>query len=74
VATAAVPTTSDAAGRCVRQLARVLRGDPAEPPEADRPAAQIVSSWFRAHPSELQTIQSPAETLQLCRSLAAGTR
>jgi hypothetical protein len=40
-------------------------------PEVDRPAVQIVSSWFRAHPAELQTILSPADALRICHGLMA---
>jgi excinuclease ABC subunit C len=70
VASAPVPTTSDDAERCARRFARMLDQVSAQPDDVDRPAGQIVSSWFRSHPAELQIIISPADVLEFCRSMA----
>jgi excinuclease ABC subunit C len=70
VATALVPETGDAAKRCARLFAQMLQQTQATPTEIDRPAAQIVSSWFRTHSSELRAIISAADVLQFCRSMS----
>jgi excinuclease ABC subunit C len=74
VATAPVPTTGDTAHHCARQFARALRRIPREQPDVDRPAAQIVSSWFRAHPAEVRSILSPADAIEFCRNMATASR
>jgi excinuclease ABC subunit C len=70
VAAAPIPETSDDAQRCERLFARKLEQHSVKPSETDRPAAQIISSWFRLHPAELQAIVSPADVLEFCRGMA----
>ncbi|HEY3395181.1 MAG TPA: UvrB/UvrC motif-containing protein [Lacipirellulaceae bacterium] len=70
VAAALLPTTSDDAHRCARLFTRMLEQNSAIPTDTDRPAAQIVSSWFRTRPAELQTVISVADVLEFCRSAA----
>jgi excinuclease ABC subunit C len=72
LAATAAPTSNTASLECVRQLDRVFAGEHAERSEVDRPAAQIVSSWFRMHPHEAATLLSPDEALHRCRQLRAG--
>jgi excinuclease ABC subunit C len=69
VAAAPVPTTSDDAHRCARLFAQMLKRSQAAPTDADRPAAQIVSSWFRTHPAELRGIISAADVFEFCRGM-----
>jgi excinuclease ABC subunit C len=66
------PTSDDAAQRCLRQLDRVFAEHRRDPSDVDRPAAQIVSSWFRMHPCEVANIMSPDDARQLCRHRLAG--
>jgi hypothetical protein len=70
VAVAPVPATSDDAQRCAHLFSRSLERNCAKPTDIDRPAAQIVSSWFRIHRAELQSIISAADVLEFCRSMA----
>jgi excinuclease ABC subunit C len=70
VAVAPVPATSDDAQRCAHLFAQILEHNSAKPTDTDRPAAQIVSSWFRTHPGELQSIIPVADVRKFCRSLA----
>jgi excinuclease ABC subunit C len=71
VAATPQPSSYVSARGCERLLARVFRDDELTRPDVDRPAVQIVSSWFRAHPAELQTILSPADALRICHGLMA---
>jgi excinuclease ABC subunit C len=64
VAAAPVPSTSDEAQRCAQLFARILKHNSAKPADADRPVAQIVSSWFRTQPAELQSIMPAADALE----------
>jgi excinuclease ABC subunit C len=70
VTAAPVPGTNDDAERCAHFFARTLEHNSAKPTDIDRPAAQIVSSWFRTHRAELQSIISVADVLEFCRSMA----
>ncbi len=70
VAAAPVPATNDDAERCAHLFARTLEQNSAKPTDIDRPAAQIVASWFRIHRSELHSIISAADVLEFCRSMA----
>ena len=69
---AMAPTSDDAANRCLFQLDQAYVEKGVERLEVDRPAAQIVGSWFRTHPSEVAKLLSPDEARQLCRRLRAG--
>jgi excinuclease ABC subunit C len=70
VAAAPVPVTSDDAQRCARLFSGALDRNSLTPADTDRPAAQIVSSWFRTHRAELQSIITAADVLEFCRSMA----
>jgi excinuclease ABC subunit C len=70
VAAAPVPVTSNDAQRCAHLFARALKHNSATPTDTDRPVAQIVSSWFRMQPAELQSIISVSDILEFCRSMA----
>jgi excinuclease UvrABC nuclease subunit len=72
VTAAFAPTTEDAAQICLRQLDQAFADDRSERSEIDRPAAQIVSSWFRMRPREVANILSPDDARQLCRHRRAG--
>jgi excinuclease ABC subunit C len=72
IATTAAPNSDLAAQECLQQLDRVFASARPERPEVDRPAAQIVSSWFRMHPQEAASVLSPDEALRHCRRLRAG--
>jgi excinuclease ABC subunit C len=69
---ASEPISDDAAQRCLRQLDGIFSDDRRKPFEVDRPAAQIVASWFRSHPSEVANILSPDEARSLCGRQRAG--
>ena len=68
VAAAPVPTTSDDAHDCARLFAQMLKRSQRAPTDADRPVAQIVSSWFRTHPAELRGMISAADAFEFCRT------
>jgi hypothetical protein len=51
---------------------RVFADDRTEASVVDRPAAQIVTSWFRTHSSEVANLLSPDEARHLWRRLRAG--
>jgi excinuclease ABC subunit C len=70
VAAAPVPATSESAQRSARLFARALQQNPKNSSDADRPASQIVSSWFRTNPNELQSILSAGDVLDFCRRMA----
>jgi excinuclease ABC subunit C len=72
IATTAAPTSEVTAQECLHQLGRVFASEHAERAEVDRPAAQIVSSWFRMHPHEAATLLSPDEAHHRCRQLRAA--
>jgi excinuclease ABC subunit C len=67
------PTTDDSARNCLRHLDQVFYSGRGNLPDVDRPAAQIVASWFRANPTETQLVFSPGEArIRCCRRRAAG--
>jgi excinuclease ABC subunit C len=70
VAAAPVPTTCDDAQRCARLFTRMLDQDSSKPVDTDRPAAQIISSWFRANPNDLQATILAADALDFCRRIS----
>jgi excinuclease ABC subunit C len=72
VAAVSAPSSSDSARRCLRQMDRSFRSQELKQPEVDRPAAQIVSSWFRSHPAEVQQILSEADARAICHSVLKG--
>ena len=70
VAAALVPTTSDDGRHCERLLRRILDQNSVKATDADRPEVQIVASWFRTRPAELQAISSVTDVFEFCRSMA----
>jgi excinuclease ABC subunit C len=72
VAATAAPTSDAAALDSLRQLDQVFARERAERADVDRPAAQIVTSWFRLHPHEAARVLSPDEARRCCRRLRAG--
>jgi excinuclease ABC subunit C len=64
------PNTGASAAKCLGRLRRTYQ--PSRDVDADRPARQIVSAWFRSHRDELKSILSPDEARNLCRHLQAS--
>jgi excinuclease ABC subunit C len=66
------PTSDAAAQQCLRQLDGVFADQRTGVSEVDRPAENIVSSWFRMHPREAANLLSPDEARRLCLCRRAG--
>jgi excinuclease ABC subunit C len=72
VAATSVPSSGNEAKKCLRRLQRAYQFNTDGDATADRPARQIVSTWFRTNRDELQSILMPDEARQYCRHLLAS--
>jgi excinuclease ABC subunit C len=66
------PNTERDASICLERVKRVYDGFRGGEEATDRPARQIVSSWFRTRRDELSSILSPEAAEEFCRRLQTG--
>jgi excinuclease ABC subunit C len=66
VSATATPTDARTAQRSLRLIRRAFEGRAPAIRETDRTVALILSSWFRRHPAELQTLLTPADARREC--------
>src|SRR3954447_20062720 len=71
VGASAAPEDTERAEKCLRRLRRAYQPGSELETDADRPARQIVSAWFRSHRDELASILSPQDAERYCRVLMA---
>jgi excinuclease ABC subunit C len=67
VAAAAAPENRERAEKCLRRMRRAYQPGFEIESDADRPARQVVSAWFRSHRDELNSILSPEDAERYCR-------